>query len=148
MCISIIPDRITSFRSSAAFTTTSVAFSNDTPKWRYLKKQVMASLKQHGDGLTHLEAATLHYGGQLVKAMEVYDGKPFEPGSLMTMTVAHIILSLLFGDSSVEDAPAFVDGQQKGEGVLRPTGEFLILDIVPFLRHFVPPVKHIWPVYI
>ncbi len=28
-----------------------IIVTNDTPKWRFMKKQMMVALKQHGEGL-------------------------------------------------------------------------------------------------
>ncbi len=118
-----------------------MAFTSDSPKRQYLKKQVMAALKQHGDGLKNLEAKTLLCGNQMLKTIEEYKGGPFEPGDLIQMTLAHIMSVLMFGQSSDKDAAAFMEDQHKLEEVLRPAGAYLILDIVPFLRYFLPPVK-------
>ncbi len=137
----MISDRMTTFRSSVAFSKTDVGLGNDSPKWRYLKKQVMAALKQHGDGLKNLEAKTLIYGEQMLKTMEESKDKPCDPGQLIHMTVAHIMLILIFGMSSDEDAAAFIENEHGIEEVVQPSGAYLILDIVPFLRYLVPSVK-------
>ena len=118
---SMISDRISTFRSSVAFSNSDIGFSNDTPKWRYLKKQMMAALKQNGDGLKNLESKTLLYGEQLLKKMEEHKGSPFEPGRLIHLTLAHIMLILIFGQSSDSDAAACIQSQNNLEEVLEHT---------------------------
>ncbi len=104
----------------------------------------MAALKQHGDGLKHLEAMTLKYGDQLLKTMEDYDGKAFEPGRFIHVTLAHIMSILIFGHTTEEDALGFIKSEHEIENAMRTSGAFLILDIVPFMRHFVPQIKRIY----
>ena len=129
------------FRGSVLFSNTDIVFSSDTPKWQYMKKQVMAALKQHGDGLKNLEAKTLFYGNQLLKTIKEYNGKPFEPRGLIRMSIAHIMLILMFGQSSESDAVAFMESQSNIDEIFRPAGAYIILDLAPLLRYFVPPVK-------
>ncbi len=120
---------------------TDIVFSSDSPKWHYMKKQVMAAMKQHGDGLKNLENKTLFCGNQMLKIIEQYKGKSFEPGPLIHMAVAHIMLILVFGQGSKGDASEFIEAEKNMEEVLRPVGAGLILDIVPFLRYFIPSVN-------
>ena len=101
----------------------------------------MAALKQHGDGLKNLESKTLLCGEQMLKTIADYNGEPFEHGQLIHMTLAHIMLVLMFGKSSDEDATAFVKDVNEIVEVLGPVGRYLILDITPFLRYFLSPVK-------
>ncbi len=127
-----------------AFSDTNIGFINDSPKYRFLKKQVMAAVKQHGDGLKHLEAMTLKYGGQMLKTMEDYNGKAFDPRTHINVTQTHIMLSLIFGRSTEEDAVNFIKSEYEIDRAFQPAGRFLILDIAPFMRYFVPPVKKIY----
>ncbi len=57
------------------------------------------------------------------------------------MALAHIMLTVIFGHSTEEDAAAFIEDTDNMVEVLCPAGAYLILDIAPFLRYFVPPVK-------
>ncbi len=137
----LISYRLSTFRSSAVFSNSDIALTSDSPKWRYMKKELMAALKQHGDGLKNIEAKTLFYGEQMLKTIGKYYDNPFEPGQLIYITVAHILLILIFGERSDKDAIALIKNMDNIEEVLRPEGVYLLLDIVPFLRYFVPPVK-------
>ncbi len=101
----------------------------------------MMSIKQHGDGLKNLEAKTLFYGEQMLKAMGQYKGSSFEPGPLIHKTLTHITLVLMFGQSAEEDASDFLEDQHNMETVLRPAGAYFMLDIFPFLRYLVPHVR-------
>ncbi len=106
-----------------------------------MKKQVIAALKLHGDGLKNLEDKTLLCENQMLKTIEEYKGKPFEPGHLIHTTLAHTMLILIFGQTSDKDVTAFIKDEHEMEHVLQQTGAYILLDIAPFLRHFVPPVK-------
>ena len=131
----LISDRLSTFRTSVLFSNTDIGFSSDSPKRRYLKKHVMSALKQHGDGLKNLEANTLLYGNQMIKTIGNYKG------NLIRMTLAHIMLVLLFGHSSDEDAAAFIEDQHNMEELMKPSGPYILLDVAPFLRYFMSPVK-------
>ena len=146
--LALFSDRILSFRSSEAFPTTEIAFGNDTPRWRFLKKQVIAAVKQHGDGLKHLETMTLKHGNQMIEKIHGYAGKAFDPGRLIDITIAHLMLVLIFGHSTEELALEFRENEYKIETVLRPAGEYLILDIAPVLRYVVPSVKKVYKKFI
>ncbi len=139
--VSFISDRITTFRSSVAFSDADIIFARESPKRQYMKKQLMVALKQHGDGLKNLEEKTLLCGDQMLKIMEEHKGDGFEPGSLIHKTVAQIMLILIFGQCSKEDAAAFIEAQDSLEEVLRPDGAYLILDILPSLKYVLPTVK-------
>ncbi len=142
----MISDRLTTFRSSVALPN-DLAIGNNTPKHQYMKKQVMAALKQHGDGLKNLESKTLFYGDQMLKVMEEYNSEPFEPGRLIHLTMTHIMLVLMFGYSSEADAANFLENEYNIGQVLGFAGSYFMLDIVPFLR-FMPPLKSVYKTFL
>ncbi len=137
----IISDRLSTFQSSVAFSKSDIVFSSDTPKRQYMKKQAMLALKQNRDGWKDIESKTLLYGEEMLKTIEQYKGGPFDPGRLIHMTLAHMMLILIFGHTSDEDAAAVIEDANDFEEVLRPVGAYFILDIAPVLRFFVPPIK-------
>ena len=139
---------MSSFRTSVAFSNTDIGFSSDSPKWRYMKKQVMIALKERGDGLKNLETQTLHYGNEMLKTIEQYKGGPFDPRIVLHTAVAHMLLVLVFGQSSDEDAAACIEDERNLEQVFTPSGAYLILDIIPFLRYIVTPLKKAYITFI
>ncbi len=137
----ILSDRPTSFRGALLCSDADIALSNDTPRWQFMKKQMMTALKLQGDGLKNLEVKTLLYGRKMLDTIAEYKGEPFEPGRLINITLSHLMLVLTFGHSSEEDAAAFVCDTDALFEVGKPAGVYLLLDLAPFLRYFVPPIK-------
>ena len=131
-----------------AFSDATIVLTRDSPKWRYMKKQVMAALKQHGDGLKNLEDKALICGEQMLKTIEQYKGDPFDPERLIHLTLANIIQILIFGQGSELDSETFIEDANKLIEALRPIGIYMILDIAPFLRYFVPPVRRAYTAFI
>ena len=101
----------------------------------------MVAIKQHGDGLKHLEAMTIKYGEQLLTKMENYGGEPFDPEELLIMTVASIMLTLIYGHIKEEDVKIFIHHLQQLLKVFQVNGAYLMLDILPISRFIVPSVK-------
>ncbi len=65
------PDRIQSFKTSLVLDRiTEFGMLNNTVQLRYLKKNMMIALKQHGDGLRHLEEMTIMYIKELLDKIE------------------------------------------------------------------------------
>ena len=139
--MSIFADRAQSFRSSVGLSDTDVIIGNDTSKWRFMKKQIMVALKQHGDGLKHLEAMTLKHGDEMLQKMEDYKGQPFDPSQLLNVMVASIMLTLIYGESTEQDAMNFIHNDHKLVKVYKPSGAYFLLDILPILRFIIPSVK-------
>ncbi len=137
-----LADRVQSFRSGQLFSERTVSFANDTQKWRYLKKQLMVAMKQNGDGLKHLEAMTLKYGEEMLQKMEDYGGEPFDPAELLITTIASMMLTLMYGCTTEEEVKKHIDHEKQLVHVLQPNGAFLMLDILPISRLFVPSVKN------
>ncbi len=118
-----------------------IGVGNDTLKWRYMKKQVMESLKQHGDGRKHLEDMTLKYGDEMLTKMEDYSGQPFDPQKILVATVASVMLTLIYGHTTEEDAKKFIHCEEQVNKVLQPNSAYLMLDMLPILRFIIPSVK-------
>ena len=118
-----------------------VTMGNDTPKWRYMKKQMMVAIKQHGDGLKNLEAMTLKHGVEMLQKMEKYAGKPFDPAELLNTTIASIMLTLIYGHTTEEDVKKHIACEKQALRVFQANGAFLMLDVFPILRFIVPSVR-------
>ncbi len=112
-----------------------------------MKKEVMEAIKQHGDGSKNIEEKTLHYGRQMLRTFEQSNGGPFEPGKLIHLTVAKIMQCLLFGQGSEEDAEACMQVGNNMTKVLLPVGAYMMLDIIPYLRYVVLPVKNAYTTF-
>ncbi len=146
MCVvdvfmSILADRPQSFRSSVGLMDSGIFIGSVTQKWQFMKKQVMAALKQHGDGLKHLEALTLQHGEKMLQKMDGYNGQPFDPSQHLCMTIASIMLSLLYGQGTQQDAMNFINIADNLGKVFQSNGPYMMLDILPILRFIVPSVK-------
>ena len=139
--MSILADRLQSFRSSVGFSDSDIILGSDYQKWHFMKKQIMIALKQHEGGLKHLEAMTLKHGEEMLQKMEDYNGQPFDPSQLLCMTIASIMLTLIYGQVTEQDAMNFIHNTDNIQRVFQPNGAYMILDILPILRFIVPSVK-------
>ncbi len=134
-------DRPQSFRNEIGFSESGVVLGQDTPKWCFMKKQLMMGLKQHGDGLKHLEAMTIKYGEEMLIKMEDHGNKPFDPANLLVMVVANIMLTLIYGQTLEENAKKCIHCEEQWLKVFQTNGDYLMLEVLPITRFFVPRVK-------
>ncbi len=106
-----------------------------------MKKQLMTAMKQHGDGLKHLEDMTLQYGEEMLQKMEANNGKPFDPAHLLFTTTASIMMTLIYGHATEEDVTNAINIQKQILKVFQSNGAYLMLDMLPISRFIVPSVK-------
>ncbi len=104
-----------------------------------MKKELMVAMKQHGNGLKHLEAMTLKYGEEMLHTMEGYIGKAFDPAQILVRTVASIMLTLIYGNTTMEEAEKFIHLQDRANKVFQPNGIYFMLDLLPISRFIIPP---------
>ncbi len=134
-------DRPPSLRAEMMLEGHDIVFSNDSAKWRYKKKHLMQAMKQHGNGLKHLEAMTLKYGNEMLKEMEKHQRNPLEPSELFRSTIASIIMVLTYGYSTPDDVRKCIDLDNRAQALLVPSGPNILLDICPPLRFVLPQLK-------
>ncbi len=134
-------DRAHTFRSAVGFSDSDVVFGSDTPRWRFMKKQMIISLRQCGDGLKQLEAMTLKHGEEMLQEMEKFNGKAFNPFDLILMTASTITLTLMYGCTTKQDTRDIIDVSKQILDVFCHSGPYMMLDVFPFLRYIVPSVK-------
>ena len=118
-----------------------IVVGNDTPKWHFMKKQMMVSIKQHGDGLKHLENMTLQYGDKMLQKIENYNGEPFDPARLIAKTLSSVMLTLIYGHATEEDAEKFINNGEGLGKVFKASGPYVMLDILPILRFIALSVR-------
>ncbi len=121
-----------------------VAFADDTPKFRYMKKQVMYAVKQYGDGLNHLESMSVRYGTELLEKFEAHGTQAFDPYQLLRTCVASIMMNLAYGKSSKTDVEAILKEDHEMEILLDFAGVNLLLDIFPGLRFILPSMSRLY----
>ncbi len=134
-------DRPPSLRAEMMLEGHDIFFSNNSAKWRYKKKHLMQALKQHGDGLKHLEAMTLKFGHEMLKEMENHQRNPLEPNELFRSTIGSIIMVLTYGYSTTDDVKKCIDLDSRSQALLVPSGPGILLDICPALRFVLPQLK-------
>ena len=137
----ILPDRWETFRSNELFSDRDIPMGHDTPKWHYMKKHMMVAMKQHSDGLKHLEAMTIKYGEDLLHKMDAYRGEPFDPAELLIMMTASIMLTLIYGPVTEEDVKKHVYLGKQEFKLFQPNDANLMLDILPISRFILPFVE-------
>ncbi len=134
-------DRPPSLRAEVLTDGYDVFLANDSAKWRYKKKHLMQAMKQHGDGLKHLESMTLIFGQEMLKEMGKHSSNPFEPNGLFRSTVGSIIMTLTYGYSTQDDVTRSIDLDKRVQKLLNPSGPGMLLDICPPLRFVFPQLK-------
>ncbi len=101
----------------------------------------MVAMKAHGDGLKHLEAMTIKCGEELLQKIKGYGHEPFDPFELLGTSIGSIMLSLVYGQGTDEEARKFIDLEKQGFKVYQPNGAYLMLDILPISRFILPSVR-------
>ncbi len=139
--LNFLSDRPQSFRSNEGFGESDIFASNDTAKWRFMKKQLMLAMKQYGDGLKHVEAMTLKHGQDMLQQMQDYAGAPFDPAQLLIRTMASIMLTLIYGRSLGEDTKNVVSCEEQLNKVFQENGPYMMLEMLPVSRFILPSVK-------
>ncbi len=120
-----------------------VVFGNNTPKCQYIKKNMIRAMKLHGDGLKQLESMVLEFGMEMLAEMEKHCGDAFDPYKIIQLTVGSIIMALTYGYSTHADVNTFANLEFELIKILQPHGLHLLLDIFPWSRFLLPPIRHI-----
>ncbi len=136
-------DRPPSLRADLLGEGHDIIFANDSAKWRYKKKHMMRAMKQHGDGLKHLEAITLKFGQKMLEEIKNHQGNPFEPNDLFRLTVGSIIMALTYGYSTINDVRRCIDLDKRARKLMDPSGLGILLDICPTFRFVLTQLK-VW----
>ncbi len=138
-------DRPPSFRAEVATQNRSIVFGNHcSPTWHYKKKHMMQAMKQHGDGLKHLESMTLAFGKEMLSEIERYGGDALDPSEIIYSCVGSVIMALTYGYSTHHDVKAFADIEKEGIKLMQPNGVYLLLDLFPWLRFVFPKIRAVY----
>ena len=115
-----------------------IIFADDSPKFRYIKKQMMQALKLYGDGLKNLETATLSFGMDMLQEIENNGSNAFDPYAIFRMSVGSIIKSLTYGPSTsiFDDVEKFNEVDERFAAMMMESGPNTLLDMCPSLRFF------------
>ena len=117
-----------------------IIFGNDTPKHKFMKKQMMVALKQYGDGLQHLESLTIKYGEELIEKFKTQNHNPFDPRKYVRTCVTAIMLTLTYGNTPKEKIQEMQTGEDEIARFYGPAGIYLIFDLFPRLIGIIPPL--------
>ncbi len=118
---------------------------NDSPEYRYLRKNMMMALKQHGDGLQHLEEMTIVYIRELLQKMEAEKHVAFDPKLMIKTMLGKLLMTLTYGSGNEEGLKKIAEVEEDSKfDMFNETGPCQILDLCPLLRFFVPSVKNIY----
>ncbi len=101
----------------------------------------MIALKQHGDGLRHLEQMTVVYTQEMLEKMEAYHGAAFEPTPLMKTTLGKLMMMLIYGFASEDGIKTLSELEEKLVEIFDESGPVAILNSFPPLRFLLPSVK-------
>ncbi len=116
---------------------------NNTPEYRYQKKNMLIAMKQHGDGLHHLEEKSLFYIQELLDKFETHSGTPFEPTNLIKTTIGQLMMTLTYGFSSDEAVQTIFELEEKFFSLFVESGPVLLLNFCPLFRFVLPSVQKV-----
>ncbi len=151
MCFSccLYIDRPVTFRGKIMEAERGISFAGDNPSWQFKKKQMTISLKQHGDGLKHLEDLALKHGNELMTKLEEHGtGKAFDPYTLIYKMVGSIMMTLVFGEHNKTEADLVYRHYTDTKKVFQANGPYVLLDIFPALRFFLPIARKAYHVFL
>ncbi len=130
-----------SFRASLLFKNSDVVFADNTPKFRYMKKEMMTAIRQHGDGLKHIESMSIKCGTQLLNQFAAQGSRAFDPFNMLRTCTATIMMNLVYGSSTPQDVDTFIEKENKMVEFFDPASHYMLLDIFPALRFILPSMR-------
>ncbi len=116
---------------------------NDSAELRYLRKNLMIALKQHGDGLQHLEETTRTHINELLDKIEGKGDEAFLLRDMIKTTFGNLLMTLTYGFGSDDGLKRMAEWEKKGIELFDDTGPCMVLNCCPPLRYFVPSVKQV-----
>ncbi len=134
-------DRPASLRSDIAFKNCDILFTNDSVKWRYMKKQVMIALRQHSEGMKYLETTTVKFCTEMLESMKAIGENAFDPYIKIRRTIGCVMMDMIYGKISEPDLERFNYLEEILAKMFEPEGTFLLLDMFPALRFVVPSIR-------
>lgn len=114
-----------------------LGFSDYGPALVLSRKIVHSAFRMYNP---HLEGRILQEAGQLIKRIQNYNGKPFEPKMDLFLAVVNVLHGILYGSKSFGmNDQEFIDHVEFSNGVAHMLAPMNILNIFPWLINF--PVK-------
>ncbi len=117
---------------------------SNTPVYRFLKKNMRVALKQHGDGLQHLEEMSTMHIKELLNKMESTGGVAFEPSSMISTTMGNLMTTLTYGFSDEDALKKLQEIEMNWFWMFCEPGPCTMLNLCPPLRFIVPSVKKLF----
>ena len=144
MCIFFVIDKKQSFQTKELVKIIkAIDFIRDGPEYRYLKKHMMIALKQHGDGLQHLNNMTIVHINDLLSKMEEQGSGAFDPKNMIKTTFGKLMMTLTYGFDGEEGLKRIAEVEEnRNFDLFTETGPCMILNFCPPLRFFVPFVRN------
>ncbi len=145
MCVFyvFVADKMQSFQLQVTMKYLKVfEFHNDTPFYRFLRRNMMVAMKQYGDGLHHLEEMTTIHIKELLDDMEAKGNQAFDPKPMIKRTIGKLMMTLTYGSDCDEGLKRIAEVEEnRNVDLFIETGPSMILNFCPALRYFVPSVK-------
>ncbi len=104
----------------------------------------MVALRQHGDGVRHLEETTVAYIKELLDKMETESSPAFEPKGMIRTTIGKLLMTLIYGFGNEKGLKRFLEIEEQSKRMFSETGPGLLLDVCPPLRYFVPSIRNFY----
>ncbi len=119
-----------------------IGMMNNIPEYRYLRRNMMIALRNHGDGLHHLEKMSIVYIKELLDQMESKRGEAFDPYNMMKTTLGKLMMTLTYGFASEEGLERIAKVEENKIDVFSETGPCMVMNFCPPLRIIVPSIKN------
>ncbi len=103
---------------------------------------MMIAMKQHGDGLQHLEEMTIIHIKELLEKLEAEGEKTFDPQSAIKLAIGKLMMTLAYGFGYEEALKRIAEVEGSNIDLLSETGPCMILNFCPPLRFIIPSVKN------
>ena len=134
-------DRMPSFRTSLLFNDCDVAMVNNTRKYRYMKKEMLIAIRQHGIGLKRAESISIKCGTDLLHRFTKQGPKSFDPFYMLRTCTADIMMNHIYGSSTRQDIETIITKEESLAPFFDQASIYMLLDILPGLRFILPSMK-------
>ncbi len=106
---------------------------------------MMIAMKQHSDGLQHLEDMTTIHIKELLRKIEARGNQAVDPNSMIKKTLGKLMMTLTYGSDCEEGLTQISKVEEESSNDLFiETGPCMILNFCPLLRYIVPSVRNIY----
>ncbi|XP_038266209.2 steroid 17-alpha-hydroxylase/17,20 lyase [Dermochelys coriacea] len=113
-----------------------IAFATYSPHWKFLRKQVHASLSMFGKGTLALEKILCREAASLCETLSSLQDVLLDMAPELNRAVTNVVCSLCFNSCYRRGDPEFEAMLQYNQGIVDTVGQKSLVDIFPWLQIF------------